>query len=93
MPGPLGGCHLANQHTTINQNRAWTMKSELGRMRGCGKKCGGTPRCRFCRQIKLTKNKSEGDGAMAVGGHHKTGGHNNQLKVSVSHERDIGEGA
>ena len=69
------------------------MKSESGRTRGCGKMCGGTPRRRFRRRIKLTKNKREGDGAMAVGGHHKTGGHNNQLKVGVGRERDIGEGA
>ncbi len=69
------------------------MKSESGRMRGCGKMCGGMPRCQFCRRIKLTKNTREGDGAMAVGGHHKTGGHNNQPKFGVGRERDIGEGA
>ncbi len=63
------------------------MKSELGKMHGCGKMCGGMPCHRFCRRIKLTKNKREWDGAMAIGGHHKTGGHNDQLKVGVGHER------
>ena len=68
------------------------MKNESGRMRSCGEMCGGMPHGRFCRRIKSMKNKREGDGAMAVGGHHKTGGHNNQPKFGVGHERDIGEG-
>jgi hypothetical protein len=62
-------------------------------MRGSGGMCGGKPRRQFCCRIILTKIKREGDGAMVVGGRHQTGGHNNQLKVGVGLERDIGEGA
>ena len=41
--------------------------------------------------IKLTKIRREGDWAMAVGGHHKIGGHNNQPKIDVARRRDIGD--
>jgi hypothetical protein len=61
-------------------------------MRGSGGMCGGTPRRWFCCRIISMKIKREGDGAMAVGGRHQTGGHNNQLKIGVSRERDIEEG-
>ncbi len=38
----------------------------------------------------LTKNKREGDGAMAVGGHRSKGEHNNQQKVGVCGGKDQG---
>ena len=69
------------------------MEGESVRARGWGGMCGGTLCRRFGRRIKSTKIKREGDGAMAVGGRHQTGGHNNQLKVGVGCGRDIGEGA
>jgi hypothetical protein len=54
---------------------------------------GGTPCLRFGRRNKSTKIKREGNGAIAVGGRHSTGGHNNQPKVGVGGGKDIGEGA
>ena len=55
---------------------------------GSGGICEGMSRRRFCCPIISSKIKREGDGVMAVGGRHQTGGHNNQLKVSVGHGRD-----
>ena len=68
-----GGCHFAN--TRNNQIKFGVLdrgrvRKESGRACGCGRTCGGMP-CRwFGRQIKSTKIKREGDGAMAVGGRH-----------------------
>jgi hypothetical protein len=54
------------------------MKGESGRTRGWGRTCEGEPCRRFGRRNKSTKNKGEGDGAVALDDHRFIGVHNNQ---------------
>ncbi len=54
------------------------MEGGSGRTRGWGGTCGGAPWRRFGRRNKSTKNKREGDGAVALDGCRLIGGHNNQ---------------
>jgi len=66
------------------------MEGESGRTRGWGGTCRRDA-VSSVRSSKLNQKKiqKERDGAMAIGGHNKTGGHNNQPKFGVGRGRDM----
>ena len=78
MPGPYRWppfCKLTHNNHIKSVS---AMEGESGRTRGWGGTRGGALCRRFGRRNKSTKNKREGDGAVALDGRRLTVGHNNQ---------------